>query len=522
MDKKKRATILPLFVLVLTLGMGCGNTGDNIENKDLSRDTQTVAEKIEIDTETEIKAKVDDTASKQAHTQDLQKLESQYETILNNSTREFIGGHPVDESFLSWIYANYGKHKIEELSNQLSTGITDSNTWHDLTGNTIHVLWLLYCMDTGSASCSLTNTYWKECTSTDKTVLDFTGDVNFAEGWYTTNYLDEQKDGLKSCISAELLAELKAADILLVNNEFTYSTRGEPLAGKAYTFRADPSRVALLQEMGTDIANLANNHVYDYGEDALLDTMTTLSDAGIPYVGAGKNLEEAMQPVYFIANGRKIAIVAATQIERSTNYTKEATEDTPGVLKTLNPDKFVQEIKKAKAQSDYVIVYVHWGTEGQTSFGADQVVLAEAFVEAGADAIIGGHPHYMQGISYVAGVPVFYSMGNFWFSTGTMNTGLAQVEIDRDGILSVRYLPCIQSGLTTTLITDYDTKQNMIAYMTDISKDVAIDPDGYVYDVSAGRNGEVASWIESDMETYEAEEGKRFDTAMNTIGNQGE
>jgi len=84
--------------------------------------------------------------------------------------------------------------------------------------------------------------------------------------------------------------------------------------------------------------------VYDYGEEALIDTLETLEGSGVPYVGAGRNLEEAKKIVYFIANGRKIAITAASQIERSSNYTKEATEDSAGVLKTLNPDKYVEVI----------------------------------------------------------------------------------------------------------------------------------------------------------------------------------
>ncbi len=92
------------------------------------------------------------------------------------------------------------------------------------------------------------------------------------------------------------------------------------------------------------------------------------------------NLEEAEKIVYFIANGRKIAIVAATQIERSYSYTKEATKDSPGVLKTLKPDKFTEVIRKAKSNSDIVIAYPHWGTEGNHSYGADQKELAEAFV----------------------------------------------------------------------------------------------------------------------------------------------
>ena len=88
--------------------------------------------------------------------------------------------------------------------------------------------------------------------------------------------MDGCPDGIYDCFSEDLLDIMNGVDVMLVNNEFTYSTRGTALRGKAYTFRADPSRVTLLEVFGTDIVNLANNHVYDYGEDALLDTIATL------------------------------------------------------------------------------------------------------------------------------------------------------------------------------------------------------------------------------------------------------
>lgn len=254
-------------------------------------------------------------------------------------------------------------------------------------------------------------------------------------------------------------------DIMMVNNEFTYSTRGSALKGKAYTFRADPSRVSLLEAFGTDIVNLANNHVYDFGPDALLDTISTLDGAGIPHVGAGANLKEAEQPHYFVCNGRKIAIVAATQIERSLNYTKEATEDTPGVLKTLNAEKFVKVIQKAKKNSDHVIAVVHWGTEGDSNYGRDQYQLAKEFVLAGADAIVGGHTHCLQGFEIMDGVPIIYSLGNFWFSSGTLDTGLAKITISRTGELTMSFLPCIQQNLKTSLITEETEKQRVLDFM---------------------------------------------------------
>lgn len=367
---------------------------------------------------------------------------------------EFTGGYPLDLVFFEWLSSEYGGSCILEMEKELHAFSPDPELWHRLTGNTVHVLWLLYQKETGGRTDLLENVEWKECASPERVTLAFTGDINFSEGYPTTRHLDSCANGLEDCFSEDLLERMRGMDILMINNEFTYSTRGEPLAGKTYTFRADPGRAKLLHTFGTDIVNLANNHVYDYGPDALLDTIETLKQEKIPYVGAGANLEEASRPCYFICNGRKIAIVSATQIERSSNYTKEATEDTPGVLKTLNPDKFVEVIEAADQSSDCVIAVVHWGTEGNSDYGQDQARLAQAFAEAGADAIIGGHTHCLQGFEMIGDVPVIYSLGNFWFSSSTLDTGLAQVTIDRNGDLALSFIPCIQERFRTRLVTE--------------------------------------------------------------------
>lgn len=403
-----------------------------------------------------------------------------YGQILDCCSREFAGGYPIDENFLAWVTDEFGESVVFSLSEAASSGELDPELWYALTQNSIHVLWDTYCKENNFLGDAPGNVYWMECADEEETVLDFVGDVNFAEGWSTMNYLEQQANGIYDCLGASLLDELNGADILMVNNEFAYSRRGEPLAGKDYTFRADPDSVSLLDAMGTDIVSLANNHTYDYGPDALLDTLATLREAQIPYVGAGEDLEEAERPAYFIANGRKIAIVAATQIERTSNYTKEATETEPGVLKTLTPQKFVSVIEGAAAQSDYVIAFVHWGTEYQQWFGSDQKKLADAFVAAGADAIIGGHTHCLQGCEYRDGVPIIYSLGNFWFNSKTIDTGIAQLVLHRDGTVDFRFLPCVQKANQTYLVEDAQEKQRILDYLGSISMGVEFDGDGYV------------------------------------------
>lgn len=357
-------------------------------------------------------------------------------------------------------------------------------SWYEITGKSIHVLWIEYCRDTNVQESYLEKVYEKECSEKNKVVMDFTGDINLAEGWPTTQYLDGRSGGIRDCFSHELWEELQSADILMINNEFTFSNRGTPLAGKAYTFRADPARISEIQAIGTDIISLANNHVYDYGEEALLDTLDTVEQEEIPYVGAGRNLQEAMKPAYFIANGRKIAIVSATQIERSTNYTREATDTTAGVLKTLNPDKFLSVIEKARACSDYVIVFVHWGTENTNYYGSDQEELGRQFIDAGADVIIGGHTHCLQGFAYYNGKPIIYSLGNFWFNGRSIDTGLSQLVIYTDSNrLEFRFLPCKQRGCVTSLAGE-EERARILEFMQKISSSgVSVGEDGIITEV---------------------------------------
>lgn len=407
------------------------------------------------------------------------------EDILNKVTKELIGNYQMDDSFLLWLAERYERESLYALQQAVQERPQQMERWYGITGKSIHVLWVEYCREIGIHERYLDKVYEKTCADENQVVMDFTGDINLAEGWSSTRYLDGQGGEIRNCFSDALFKEMQSADILMINNEFVFSSRGTPLAGKAYTFRADPKRVRVLTEMGTDVLSLANNHVYDYGEEALLDTIDTIEGADIPYVGAGRNLEEAMKPVYFIANGRKIAIVSATQIERSTNYTKEATDETAGVLKTLNPDKFLSVIEKAESLSDYVIVFAHWGTENTNNYGGDQVELGQKFIDAGADAVIGGHTHCLQGFDYYNGKPIIYSLGNFWFNDRTIDTGLSQLVIHTDkGEMDFRFLPCIQRGCVTSLVEDEAERQRILDFMQRISAaNVSVGEDGIITEV---------------------------------------
>ena len=142
--------------------------------------------------------------------------------------------------------------------------------------------------------------------------LCFAGDVSLAGGSAPASALAAR--GLEGCFSPELLEAMAGADVMCLNSEFAFTDRGEPLAGKTYTFRADPALVSTYQEMGVDLAVLANNHVFDFGEAGLQDTLDTFRAAGLPYVGAGENLDEASAVWYAELEGCTVAYVAGSRM----------------------------------------------------------------------------------------------------------------------------------------------------------------------------------------------------------------
>lgn len=322
--------------------------------------------------------------------------------------------------------------------------------------------------------------YTKDAVSPEEVTLTFAGDILFDEHYAVMARMIQNGGDISDGIAPDLISEMKSADIMMLNNEFPYSDRGEPLEDKQFTFRARPSAASYLRDLGVDVVSLANNHAYDYGETAFIDTMTTLEDAGIAYVGAGRNLQEARQPVSYIINDIKITIVSATQIERLDNPdTKGATDSSAGVFRCWNGNNLLETVREAKENSDFVVVYLHWGTENETAIDWAQEKQAAEVVEAGADLVIGDHSHCLQQISIVQGVPVVYSLGNFWFNSKTLDTGMVKVTLNESGLQSCRFIACKQSGCRTELLKG-EEKDRVLEFMRSISDGVHIDGDGYV------------------------------------------
>lgn len=312
--------------------------------------------------------------------------------------------------------------------------------------------------------------------------LCFAGDINFDEDWATTKYLDSCENGILDCISPELVSTMQGADIMWLNNEFTYSTRGKPMSGKMYTFRADPSRAENLKTLGVDIVGLANNHVYDYGKDALLDTFDALNNAGIPFVGAGRNLQAAKRPVYLQAGGKTIAFVAASRAEKN-KMTPQATDSEPGILRCYDTELFKQSITEASENADFVVALPHWGTEYSTVLESVQKQTAHEYIDAGADAVIGAHTHCLQGLEFYNGAPIAYSLGNFWFNDKTLDTMLITLHCygnNEENRLEVIITPALQKDCRTSLVSDPAGQRELYDRLESISVNAVIDDGGRV------------------------------------------
>lgn len=275
----------------------------------------------------------------------------------------------------------------------------------------------------------------------------------FAGDLFLTDLLQSKynQQGISAAASDSLLSVLREADIFMLNEEFPFGTTGEPMEEKEYTFRVDPSYSTVLSELGVDIVTLANNHMLDFGRGPLTETLNTLDQAGIAHVGAGENLDEAKTLKTFEMGGRTIGFLGASRVipEHSWN----ASSGSSGLFTTYDAAALVEQIQKAEESCDFTVVYVHWGIEKNTQPEEYQKTLARQYIDAGADAVIGAHPHVLQGIEFYQGKPIFYSLGNFIFSNGAYETMLVELTVGGTET-EIRLIPCVSEANQMRLLEE--------------------------------------------------------------------
>jgi poly-gamma-glutamate synthesis protein (capsule biosynthesis protein) len=268
----------------------------------------------------------------------------------------------------------------------------------------------------------------------EKITLFFVGDVMLDRG--VKRAIKKYGEGDFKFPFLKIIPFLKEADILVGNLEGPVSDKGKKV-GSIYSFRMDPKAIEGLKFAGFDILSLANNHIFDYGREALEDTFLRLRDAGIDYLGGGFNEIEACSPKIKEIRGTKIAFLAFTNLG---SPFWQAKSDTSGIC-WLNKENLERGIKEAKNKADFVIVLFHFGNEYEKKPNIEQKDFAHFAIDSGADLIVGHHPHVIQEIEEYKGKYIAYSLGNFIFdqsfSKETMEGILLKVIIKNKKIKEI-------------------------------------------------------------------------------------
>lgn len=317
------------------------------------------------------------------------------------------------------------------------------------------------------------NTVQEDAPQTQQTTLLFAGDVLISSR--IQNYYNAE--GVERIVSDALLQEMLGADVLMLNNEFPFSSRGTPMEEKQFTFQCEPKYVSILQELGVDVVSLANNHTLDYGRDALSDTFVTLDDAGILYAGAGETKERAEEVQIVELNGKKFGFIAASRVIPVTSW--DVRNQTPGLFTAYDDTRLVEVVAEAKKECDFVTVFLHWGVEYDAYPQEYQRTTAGNCFDAGADLVIGAHTHCLQGIEFMDGKPVYYSLGNYIFGDSVEKSAAVKVTIAEDNTVTYELLPVATVAGTTQLL-EGDSAKALYSYMNGISKNAVINEKGAV------------------------------------------
>lgn len=273
----------------------------------------------------------------------------------------------------------------------------------------------------------------------------------------------------------------KNDDLTVINLETPVTALSTAGADKSFVFKSSPKALGPLKDAGVDVVNLANNHTLDQGIKGLLDTIKNLDKAGIAHVGAGKDASAAYAPVYVERKGIKIAIVGVSRVLPETNWA--AGPDHPGAASAYDPKAAARAVAEARKNADVVVAIAHWGKERVDMPDENQKTLAHAMIDAGADLIIGGHAHVLQGFEQYKGKWIAYGTGNFIFTKSatakTWETGVFQAECSKNGDCSMKLVP-YWAELGRPVPMQKADAQKLLKRIDNLSPGVRIDADGQV------------------------------------------
>jgi poly-gamma-glutamate capsule biosynthesis protein CapA/YwtB (metallophosphatase superfamily) len=273
--------------------------------------------------------------------------------------------------------------------------------------------------------------------------LAVAGDVHFMGR--TAKLLDDPAHAFGSIVTV-----LNATDLTVLNLETAITDRGTAQS-KEFHFRAPPAAFDALRAAGVDAVTFANNHVLDYGQVGLADTLAAANAAQFPYFGIGVNAAAAWAPLVRTVGGTRLAFIGVSQVHELASAWV-ATDTRPGQANAIDENRTLAAIRSAKTSADIVIVFMHWGTEGNGCPNPEQKALAKKMAAAGANIILGAHAHTLQGSGWLGHTFVAYGMANFlWYSTSySTQTGVLRLTLHRAGgagaPVTAQFLPAVVSG----------------------------------------------------------------------------
>jgi poly-gamma-glutamate capsule biosynthesis protein CapA/YwtB (metallophosphatase superfamily) len=239
---------------------------------------------------------------------------------------------------------------------------------------------------------------------------------------------------------------LGRADFTALNLETSVTSRGMPQP-KTYHFRTSPVAFTALRDAGVDLVTMANNHVLDFGPTGLADTLAAARASELPYVGIGTNAGAAWAPYVTTIKGTKVAFIGVSQVaELASSWV--ATNSRAGEANAINLRRTLAAVREARRLASVVVVFMHWGTEGQSCPDPNQLGLAPKLAAAGATIIVGAHAHMLQGSGWLHHTFVAYGMGNFlwWEHSYSTATGVLELTLHAHGPLTARFVPAIVSA----------------------------------------------------------------------------
>ncbi|MEU1689294.1 CapA family protein [Micromonospora sp. NPDC005707] len=269
--------------------------------------------------------------------------------------------------------------------------------------------------------------------------LAFAGDVHFTGR--TLRLLDDPRTAFGRTASV-----LRDADVTVVNLETAVTDRGTP-EPKRYRFRSPETAFTALRAAGVDAVSLANNHTLDYGQVGLSDTLDAAADAAFPVFGAGRDADAAYAPWLSTVQGVRVAVLGMSQVHDLAAQWK-ATQSRPGIAMAFDRSRADAAVRAARDRADLVIVFMHWGVEGNPCPTGEMTTFARRLAASGADIVVGTHAHTLLADGWLGETYVHYGLGNFlWYSEShSTDSGVLRLTVRGRTVTRTEFLPATVSG----------------------------------------------------------------------------